>query len=72
MESHQIEELITMVAAMDREELKAKFHAFRGSFPVDFTEDFLTRLPLDRLQHIFVALCIQHNQSLPDAIPTAA
>jgi hypothetical protein len=66
METQQIEQLITMVSVMDRDALKGRFFAFHGSFPVDLSEDFLDRLPLDHLRHIFVALCIQNNR-LPAA-----
>ena len=65
MDSHQVEELICVVSAMDRESLIEKFRNFRGSFPVDFTPEFLSAQPTDRLRHIFVALCIQHRR-LPD------
>ena len=65
MDSHQVEELICVVSAMDRESLVEKFRNFRGSFPVDFTPEFLEAQPTDRLRHIFVALCIQHRR-LPD------
>jgi len=71
MDAGQMEDLISMVNAMPRQQLKAKFRAFRGSFPVDFTDDFLDSVPLDRLQHIFVALCMQNN-SLPGELTTAA
>ena len=65
MDSHQVEELICVVSAMDRESIIEKFRNFRGSFPVDFTPEFLESQPTDRLRHIFVALCIQHRR-LPD------
>jgi hypothetical protein len=38
---------------------------------VDFTADFLNRLPVDRLRHIFVAMCLQ-SQRMPDGFSHAA
>jgi hypothetical protein len=65
MDAHQVEELICVVSAMDRQSLVEKFRNFRGDFPVDFTPEFLDAQPTDRLRHIFVALCIQHRR-MPD------
>lgn len=67
MEAHQVEQLITLASGMDRQTLKDNFREFDGVFPVDFTDDFLDNQPLERLQHIYVALCIQNNR-----IPVAA
>jgi hypothetical protein len=73
LESQQVEELICLVSAMDRPTLVAQFRAFRASFPVDFTDHFLEATPLERLRHIYVALCLQcqHVPELEEA-PQAA
>ena len=71
LHAEQIEELICLVAALDRPTLVAQFLNFRGTFPVDFTPDFLEKLPLERLRHIFVALCLQ-SQRFPTQLDTAA
>ena len=65
LESQQVEELICMVAVLDKPALTRQFMTFRGTFPIDFTPDFLQALPVDRLRHIFVALCLQ-AQRLPE------
>ncbi len=65
LQSPQIEELICLVSALDRQSLTRQFLSFRGCFPVDFTPDFLEQLSVDRLRHIFVALCLQ-NRHVPD------
>ena len=62
--SDQIEELISLVASLDREALELQFNNFRGTFPLDFTPEFLATLSLDRLRHIFLAVCLQ-NQRFP-------
>ncbi len=73
LESHQVEELICLVASLDKPTLTRQFLAFKGSFPVDFTPEFLEKLSVDRLRHIYVALCLQ-AQRVPaiEGLPTAA
>lgn len=65
LQSEQIDELICLVAVMDRENLVAQFQNYQGRFPVDFTPEFLANTPIERLRHIFLALCLQ-NQRFPD------
>ena len=69
--SDQIEDLICLVAAMDRDTLINQFHAYRATFPLDFTEEFLGSVALDRLRHIFAALCLQ-QQHLPEVLMNQA
>ena len=63
--SDQIEELICVLSTWDREILISQFTAFSSSFPVDFTPDFMSRTPVEKLRHLFLALCLQ-NQRLPE------
>ena len=67
----QIEELICLVTSLDRRTLVRQFQNFRGNFPIDFTPQFLEQLSLDRLRHIYVALCLQ-NQHVPDMTEATA
>ncbi len=69
--SEQVEEIICAVAAMNRQELIRQFNRWQGRFPVDFTPDFLNKTPVERLQHIFVALCLQ-NQHIPQSASAVA
>ena len=71
LEAQQVEELITLVCAMDRAAIKRQFLGFRGDFPLDFTPEFLDTLPLERLRHIYVALCLQ-VQKVPGMIEAGA
>ena len=73
LDSYQVEELICLVSSLDKRALTAQFLSFRGNFPVDFTPEFLDALPVERLRHIFVALCLQ-SQRLPvmESVPSAA
>ena len=62
LQPHQVEELICLVSALDRPALVRHFREFRASFPIDFTPEFLATADVDRLRHIFVALCLQCQQ----------
>ena len=72
LQSHQVEQLICLVSSLDRDALRNQFQHYRSGFPIDFSEEFLTSQPLERLKHIFVALCLQ-NQRMPSvSTPQAA
>ena len=54
----------TTIAALGRNELKRRIKNFQGRFKLDFTEDYLNRLSVDRLRHILLAALINtktHN-----------
>jgi hypothetical protein len=58
------EQTATSIAALGRNELKRRIKNFRGRFKLDFTEDYLNRLSVDRLRHILLAALINgkpHN-----------
>ncbi len=65
LQPEQVEELICLVASLDRPALIRQFQQFRTSFPLDFTPEFLDTTELERLRHIFVAVCLQ-SQQVPD------
>ena len=70
--SDQIDEVICLVAALDRAALVGQIQAYRGTFPLDFTDEFLHDVPLDRLRHIFLALCLEQQHVPQIMMPTAA
>ena len=54
----------TTIAALGRNELKRRIRNFNGRFKLDFTEDYLNKLSVDRLRHILLAALINakpHN-----------
>jgi len=56
MDSKQFfEQTASSIAALDRVELKRRIRDFRGRFKLDFTEDYLDKLNIDRLRHILLA-----------------
>jgi hypothetical protein len=60
--AQQVEDLITLVSGLDRNSLLRQFQEYPASFPLDFTPDFLSHQPLERLQHLFVAVCMQSKK----------
>lgn len=65
LHTDQVEELISVVSGLDRDQLLKQFRSYRARFPLDFSEDFLRSTSLERLKHIFVAVCLQ-NQRMPE------
>jgi hypothetical protein len=63
--SDQLEEFITLIATLHRPTLVQELANYHGNFPLDFTPEFLASLSLDRLRHVFLAVCLQ-NQRLPE------
>jgi hypothetical protein len=58
------EQTATSIASLGRDELKRQLRSFRGRFRLDFTEDYLNNLSVDRLKHILLAALISakpHN-----------
>jgi len=52
------EQTATSIASLGRDELKRRIRNFRGRFRLDFTEDYLNNLSVDRLRHILLAALI--------------
>jgi hypothetical protein len=58
------EQTTTSIASLDRNELKRRIRNFRGRFKLDFTEEYLNNMSVDRLRHILLAALINakvHN-----------
>ena len=58
-----IDQIALDIAEMSRDAVKYELLHFQGSFDIDFTEDYLERLPLERLRHILLAAKIQQKSS---------
>jgi hypothetical protein len=52
------EQTATSIAALGRNELTRRIKNFNGRFKLDFTEDYLNNLSVDRLRHILLAALI--------------
>jgi hypothetical protein len=58
------ERTTTSIAALSRGELKRRIKNFKGRFKLDFTDDYLNNLSVDKLRHILLAALINaksHN-----------
>lgn len=54
----------TLIAVLERGELKRRIRNFKGRFRLDFNEDYLNSLSEERLRHILLAASINakpHN-----------
>jgi hypothetical protein len=66
-----MDDLICLASSLDRSTLLEQFRTYPARFPIDFTPEFLGKLSLDQLRHIFVAMCMQ-NDRWPDVAARAA
>ena len=71
LQSQQVEELIRIVSALDRDGIVRHLRSCPAPFPVDLTPEFLRTVPLDRLRHIFLALCLRCHHVPQDDISAA-
>lgn len=69
--SDQIEELICVLSSWDRDMLELQFQSFESNFPIDLSSDFIQRVPVEKLRHVFLAMCLQ-NQRLPEMTASCA
>ena len=53
-----VERQVTSIAALGRDELKKRIRNFPGRFKMDFTEDYLNKISIERLRHILLAALI--------------
>lgn len=56
MDSAQnFERLARSISALDRNNVERKIKNFKGRFKLDFSEDYMKGLTIDRLRHILFA-----------------
>jgi hypothetical protein len=58
------EQTATTIASLGKNELKKQIKGFKGRFKLDFSEDYLNNVSIDRLRHILWAALISakpHN-----------
>jgi hypothetical protein len=51
----QFEEMAAALSDLSRDDLKQRIKDFRGRFKLDFSDDYLDALSLDRLRHLLLA-----------------
>ena len=52
------EQMAAVLADLNRDDLKKRIRDFRGRFKLDFSDDYLDALSLDRLRHLLLAALI--------------
>lgn len=52
------EQTSTTIASLGRNELKRRIRNFKGRFRLDFSEDYLDDISVDRLRHVLLAALI--------------
>jgi hypothetical protein len=52
------EQMAASLADLGRDDLKKRIKDFRGRFKLDFSDDYLDALSLDRLRHLLLAALI--------------
>jgi hypothetical protein len=57
------EQAATTIGALDRDELKKRIRNFKGRFRLDFSDDYLEKLPVDRLRHVLLAALINNKKA---------
>ena len=62
MSPTETEKLVTDLAEMGRDDLIERLRATNCGFPMDFTEEFLRSVSLNRLRHIVLAACLQRQR----------
>jgi hypothetical protein len=67
----QVDRLLCQLATWELDTLLAQLAAYRSDFPVDLSADFLGGQTVDRVRHIFFALCVQ-NRRLPESLTERA
>ena len=58
------EQTATSIAVLGKNELKSRIRNFKGRFKLDFSNDYLNKLSVDRLRHILLAALVNarpHN-----------
>lgn len=53
--NQNLEWLAVTISSLDRNEVENKIKNFQGNFKLDFTEEYLKNLTVDRLRHILFA-----------------
>ena len=63
MESGRTDSLAAKLATMDREGLICILRTMRCTFPLDFTEEFLQTVGVERLRHIVLAAAVREQKA---------
>ena len=62
MSARQLESIATRIAAMDRPQLIESLRGVKCSFDLDFTDEFLRSVSVERLRHILMAAALHESR----------
>ena len=65
MQGQQVEILVSEIQAMDRDGLIHLLRTMQCDFAVDFTDDFLSSISVERLRHIVLAASLHARRNKP-------
>lgn len=60
--ANSLETMAVQIASMGKKEVISKIRHFHGRFKMDFTEDYLKGLSVDRLRHILMAAVMTNSR----------
>jgi hypothetical protein len=58
-----LEEVAVAINSLDRDAIKRRIKNFKGRFKLDFTDQYLDTLSIDRLRHILLAAFLTNAKS---------
>ena len=58
MVTRNLDQIATSIAKLGKEDVKSRIRHFKGRFRMDFTDEYLDGLGIDRLRHILLAALI--------------
>ena len=64
MNSRNAEQLVSSIARMSRQAVEREILNFHGAFKIDFTEEYLESLSLEKLRHILLAVQLHASARL--------
>jgi hypothetical protein len=65
MDSAQnLERLARSISSLNRDNIERKIRNFKGRFKLDFTEEYLQGLTVDRLRHILFAAMVTNRKKV--------
>jgi hypothetical protein len=53
--TNNLDQIATSIATLGKEDVKDRLKNFKGRFRLDFTDEYLDSLSIDRLRHILLA-----------------
>jgi hypothetical protein len=58
---YSLEEIAVSISSLGKAEVKRRIKNFKGRFRLDFTDEYLDALSIDRLRHILLAALLTNT-----------